>query len=91
MMCLDVCGEFPGSLWFWDQEQRWFTSNLQDASEEIEAKRIDANTLSIHGIVRECARLHPEKCDRPADYMGMYRIVSTFEAFIKGLIKVPYE
>ena len=91
MVCLDVCGEFPGSVWFWDHEQRWFTGNLQDASEEIEAKGIDANTLSVHGIIREWARLHPEKCDRPADYMGMYRIAPTFEAFIKGLIKVPYE
>ena len=91
MVCLDVCGEFPGSVWFWDHEQRWFTGNLQDASEELEAKGIEANTLSVHGIIREWARMHPEKCDRPADYMGMYRIAPTFEAFIKGLIKVPYE
>ncbi len=90
-VCLDVCGEFPGSVWFWDHEQRWFTGNLQDASEEIEAQGIDANTLSVHGIIREWARLHPEKCDRPADYMGMYRIAPSFEAFLKGLIKVPYE
>jgi len=50
-------------VWLWEPEQRWFTGDPQDASEDIEAKGIDANTLSVHGIIREWARLHPENGD----------------------------
>jgi hypothetical protein len=89
-ICLDVVGTFPGSVWFWDHEQRWFKGNIQETSEELEAAGIDANRLSVHGILREWARRHPDRFDRPADYMGMYRIAPSFSDFLRALYQVPY-
>jgi len=89
-VCLDVAGEFPGSVWFWDHEQRWFTSNLQDAADELEAAGIPTRRLSVHGIVREWARRHAETFDRPPDYMGMYRMAPSFADFLRSLYRVPY-
>ena len=89
-VCLDVAGEFPGSVWFWDHEQRWFTSNLQDAADELEAAGIPTRRLSVHGIVREWARRHAETFDRPPDYMGMYRMAPSFADFLRSLYRIPY-
>jgi hypothetical protein len=89
-VCLDVAGEFPGSVWFWDHEQRWFTHNLQEAADELDAAGLDTRRLSVHGIVRAWARRHAERFDRPPDYMGMYRIAPSFAAFLRALHQVPY-
>jgi len=89
-VCLDVAGDFPGSVWFWDHEQRWFTFNLQDAADELEVAGIPTRRLSVHGIVREWARRHAETFDRPPDYMGMYRMAPSFADFLRSLYRVPY-
>jgi len=91
LVCLDVAGRFPDSVWFWDHEQRWFASNLQDAAEELDTAGLDARRLSVHGIIREWARRHPAKCDRPPDYMGMYRMAPSFAKFLRGLFRVSYD
>lgn len=90
-VCLDVAGEFPGSVWFWDHEQRWFKGNINDAGDELQAEGQNARTMSVHDIIRGWARLHPERCDRPPDYMGMYRMASTFADFLRSLHQVRYE
>ena len=84
-ICLDVRGEFPGSVWFWDHEQRWFTRDLQAAAGELERAGHITRQMSTHAIVRAWARDHPERCDRPSDYMGMYRVADTFEGFLDSL------
>lgn len=84
-ICLDVAGAFPGSVWFWDHEQRWFSFNLEAISHELEASGLDTQRYSIHDIIREWARLHAERFDRPADYMGMYRMAASFGDFIRAL------
>jgi len=89
-VCLDVAGEFPGSVWFWDHEQRWFTGNLEEAAQELDARGTDARRLSVHGIIRGWARLHANELDRPADYMGCYRMAASFEHFLRLLRQVPY-
>lgn len=92
--CIDVAGAFPGSVWFWDHEQRWFrdhfSGSLEDASQELAAAGIDSRRFSVHDIVRAWARLHEGGFDRPADYMGMYRMAPTFADFLRSLQKVPF-
>lgn len=92
-VCVDVAGAFPGSVWFWDHEQRWFrdrfAGSLEDASRELTAAGIDARRFSVHDIIRGWARLHEATFDRPADYMGMYRMAPTFADFLRSLQKVP--
>ena len=90
-VCLDVAGEFPGSVWFWDHEQRWFTRNLQETAEELDAAGLDTRRFSVHDIIREWARRHADRFDRPPDYMGMYRIAPSFADFLRALHQVPYE
>lgn len=90
-VCLAVAGEFPGSVWFWDHEQRWFTSNLQEAAEELDAAGLNTRRLSVHDIIRAWARRHAENFDRPPDYMGMYRIAPSFADFLRALHQIPYE
>ena len=89
-VCLDVAGTFPGTVWFWDHEQRWFTGNLEAAAKELDAAGHDARRASVHGIIRGWARLHADRFDRPPDYMGMYRMASSFGDFLRSLKKVPY-
>lgn len=89
-VCLDVAGTFPGSVWFWDHEQRWFKRDLQEASLELTAKGADGRRLSVHDIIRGWARLHADQFDRPADYMGMYRMKQTFAEFLRSLHQVSY-
>jgi len=89
-VCLDVAGEFPGSVWFWDHEQRWFTRNLQETAQELDAAGLDTRRFSVHDIIREWARRHAERFDRPPDYMGMYRIAPSFADFLRTLHQVPY-
>lgn len=89
-VCLDVAGKFPGSVWFWDHEQRWFTFNLQDAAEEIDPTGRSTRRFSVHDIVREWARRHAENFDRPPDYMGMYRMAPSFADFLRSLYRIPY-
>jgi hypothetical protein len=83
--CLDIAGAFPGTVWFWDHEQRWFKRDLEQASRELVAKGADGPRLSVHDIIRGWARLHADELDRPPDYMGMYRIAPTFADFLHGL------
>lgn len=90
-VCLDVAGTFPGSVWIWDHEQRWFTGNLGEVAKELTAAGHDVRTLSVHGLIRGWARLHPERFDRPPDYMGMYRMAPTFADFLRSLEPIPYE
>ena len=85
LVCLDVAGGFPGSVWFWDHEQRWFQHSLEEAARELEAKGADGRRLSVHDIIRGWARLHADQFDRPADYMGMYRMAPTFAEFLRSL------
>ncbi len=91
--CLDVAGAFPGTVWFWDHEQRWFRGrflgSLEDASKELAAAGSDSRRYSVHDIIRGWARLHENSFDRPADYMGMYRIAPSFADFLRSLQKVP--
>jgi SMI1 / KNR4 family (SUKH-1) len=89
-LCLDVAGEFPGSVWFWDHEQRWFTSSLEAAAQEVEAAGGDARHSSAHDVIRAWAHLHPELCDRAPNYMGMYRMADTFENFLLSLKQASY-
>ncbi len=92
-VCLDVAGAFPGTVWFWDHEQRWFrdhfTGSFEEASSKLEAAGIDARRFSVHDIIRAWARLHANEFDRPSDYMGMYRLAPTFGDFLRSLQKVP--
>ena len=92
--CLDVAGAFPGSVWFWDHEQRWFresfSGSFEDAAREVAALGVDMRRLSVHDIIRAWARLHADRFDRPADYMGMYRMAPTFGDFLRSLQRVPY-
>lgn len=90
-VCLDVAGAFPGSVWFWDHEQRWFKENLDKAAEELEQQGVATRRSSAHDIIRGWARLHQDRWDRPADYMGMYRIAPSFAEFLRALQRVPYE
>lgn len=90
-ICLDVGGESPGSVWFWDHEQRWFSLSLDEATQELNDAGLDASNLSVHDIIREWARIHPAVCDRPADYMGMYRMAASFADYLRSLHRVPYE
>lgn len=95
-LCIDVAGEFPGSVWFWDHEQRWFreffAGSFADAAREVAAAApgVDVRRLSVHDIIREWARLHADRFDRPPDYMGMYRMAPTFGDFLRSLQRVPY-
>ena len=94
-LCLDVAGRFPGSVWFWDHEQRWFreffSGSFEDAAREVAAVApgVDVRRLSVHDIIRAWARLHADRFDRPPDYMGMYRIAPTFADFLRSLHRVP--
>jgi hypothetical protein len=94
-ICLDVAGSFPGSVWFWDHEQRWFadyfSGALEEAAQEIDSAGIDASRFSVHDIIRGWARLHASKFDRPPDYMGMYRIADSFADFLRSLRRVRYD
>lgn len=86
--CLDVAGAFPGSVWFWDHEQRWFKRDLEQASRELVANAADSRGFSAHDIIRGWARSHADQLDRPPDYMGMYRIAPSFADFLCGLQQV---
>jgi hypothetical protein len=90
LVCLDVAGRFPETVWFWDHEQRWFKGNLQDAADELTAAGKNTRTMSVHDIIRDWARLHASELDRPADYMGMYRMAPSFADFLRSLQQVPY-
>jgi len=90
-VCLDVAGENPGSVWFWDHEQRWFKRNLQSAAEELKSTGTNPGRMSAHDIIRGWARLHSDEFDRPADYVGMYRMAPTFADFLRSLRAVPSE
>lgn len=94
-ICLDVAGSFPGSVWFWDHEQRWFadyfSGTLEEAAQEIDRTGIDASRFSVHDIIRGWARLHASQFDRPPDYMGMYRMADSFADFLRSLRRVPYD
>jgi SMI1 / KNR4 family (SUKH-1) len=94
-ICLDVAGDFPGSVWFWDHEQRWFadyfSGTLEEAAQEIDHEGIDASRFSVHDIIRGWARLHPSEFDRPPDYMGMYRMADSFADFLRSLRRVRYD
>lgn len=87
-ICLDVAGMHPGTVWFWDHEQRWFKLNLEDAAQEVEGAGGDARHMTVHDIIRSWARLHEAEFDRPADYVGMYRMAETFEQFLRDLQQV---
>lgn len=89
-VCLDVAGAFPGSVWFWDHEQRWFTGSLEEAARELEAKGANGRRLSAQDIIRGWTRLHADQFDRPPDYMGMYRMAPTFADFLRCLKRVAY-
>jgi hypothetical protein len=90
-ICLDVAGEFPGYVWFWDHEQRWLGSRrFETIADELERAGVDTHRMTVHDIVREWARRHPEVVDRPADYMGMYRIAASFAEFLRALKPAPY-
>lgn len=84
-LCLDVAGRFPNSVWFWDHEQRWFPHDLETAAQELRLVGTDTSGLSAHDIIRAWARIHPEACDRPADYMGMYRMAPSFADYLRSL------
>lgn len=56
----------------------------------MNASGIDARRMDVHQIIRAWARLHEAEFDRPADYMGMYRIAPDFETFLKSLYTEPY-
>jgi hypothetical protein len=94
-ICLDVAGRFPGSVWFWDHEQRWFadyfSGPLEEAAQEIDREGIDASRFSVHDIIRGWARLHASQFDRPPDYMGMYRMADSFADFLRSLRRVRYD
>lgn len=94
-ICLDVAGRFPGSVWFWDHEQRWFadrfSGSLEDAAQEIDREGIDASHFSVHDIIRGWARLHASQFDRPPEYMGMYRMADSFADFLRSLRRVSYD
>jgi SMI1 / KNR4 family (SUKH-1) len=94
-ICLDVAGAFPGSVWFWDHEQRWFADSfpgsLEEAARELDREGIDARRLSVHDIIRGWARLHASRWDRPPDYMGMYRMADSFADFLRSLRRVRYD
>lgn len=90
-ICLDVAGEFPGTVWFWDHEQRWFTEPLEAVTSFLQAQGHDTDRMSIHDWIRAWARHHPRRFDRPPDYMGMYRMATTFSDFLRSLEPVPYE
>jgi len=89
-ICLDVAGEFAGTVWFWDHEQRWFTRSIPDADRELREHGIDRGG-SVHDIIRDWARLHAAEFDRPPDYVGMYRIAASFDDFLRSLRAVPYQ
>ena len=89
-VCLDVAGAFPGSVWFWDHEQRWFTGSLEEAARELEARGANGRRLSAQDIIRGWTRLHADQFDRPPDYMGMYRMAPTFADFLRCLKRVAY-
>lgn len=78
-------------MWFWDHEQRWFSIDLTEAAKELDDAGVDTSRFSVHDIIREWARRHPEACDRPADYMGMYRIAASFTDYLRALRRVPYD
>jgi hypothetical protein len=65
------------------------TGSLKVAAQELEARGADGRRISVNDILRGWARLHADRFDRPADYMGMYRIAPTFAAFLRGLRLVP--
>lgn len=95
LICLDATGGFPGSVWFWDHEQRWFrdhfSGSFENAAQELDdTGSIDARGLSVHDIIRGWARLHADRFDRPPDYMGMYKMTPTFADFLRSLHRVPY-
>lgn len=98
-ICLDVNGSFPGSVWFWDHEQRWFVeqfseeypASLNSAAREIEHQGIDTREFSIHDVIRAWARLHSARWDRPPEYMGMYRMAASFTELLLSLRRVRYD
>jgi len=94
LICVDVAGQFPGSVWFWDHEQRWFrdyfAGSFEEAAQELDAAGIDARRFSVHDIIRGWARLHADRFDRPSDYMGMYKMAPTFADFLRSLHRVPH-
>lgn len=89
--CLDVAGQFPGSVWFWDHEQRWIGARFRDMTAELEDAGVDTLRMNVHAIVREWARRHEHDFDRPPDYVGMYRIADSFRGFLNALEGLPYE
>ncbi|HEY4240136.1 MAG TPA: SMI1/KNR4 family protein [Kofleriaceae bacterium] len=84
-ICLDVGGDYEGSVWVWDHEQRWFTGSLQAIADELDQRGVATQRLSVHHILRAWARLHPERFTRSPDYEGMYAISATFEDFLRAL------
>jgi hypothetical protein len=92
---VDVAGDYPGTIWFWDHEQRWFAENhsgsLEEAAREIARSGVNASQFSVHDIIRTWARLHAARWDRPPDYMGMYRIAASFKSFLSSLRRVRYD
>jgi hypothetical protein len=90
LVCLDVAGRFPDSVWFWDHEQRWFTRDIAGTARELADAGLSVRQLSVHDIIREWARHHSEELDRPADYMGMYRMAPSFTEFLRSLVRISY-
>lgn len=94
-ICLDVAGAFPGTVWFWDHEQQWLAENysdsLENAAREVDRSGVDASRFSVHDIIRAWARLHSSRWDRPADYMGMYRIADSFADLLRSLRRTRYD
>jgi len=64
--CLDVAGAFPGTVWFWDHEQRWFKRDLEQASRELVAEGTDGqrspyttSSAAGRGCTRSSSIGHP--------------------------------
>ncbi|MCA9675227.1 MAG: SMI1/KNR4 family protein [Myxococcales bacterium] len=90
-ICLDVAGEFPGSVWFWDHEQRWFSQDLDETCDELDAAGEATRGMSVHDMIRAWARLHRSELDRSPDYVGMYRLAPTFSDLMRSLVHEPFQ
>ena len=89
-ICLDVGGVFPGTVFFWDHEQRWFDRSWKDIAATLEASGVDTRRMSPHDIIRHWSRNNGIMYDRPPEYMGMYRMSPSFEQFLRSLRQEPY-
>lgn len=89
-ICLDVGGAFPGTVFFWDHEQRWFDRSWQDIAAKLDASGVNTRRMSPHDVIRYWSRSNGGTYDRPPDYMGMYRMSPSFEEFLRSLRQQPY-